>query len=111
MRYVDIFELNSLLEIRKNTLHNILNFSNECSLKKHQNVKSCIKRLEIDIKLLKTKIKEWNRKYNYHYNICLTFNSEVRYLNKSKDIIYFYNYTEKGKELYNKEQYEFFKKD
>lgn len=113
MRYNDIFEINSLLEIRKDTLKNIINFSNQCNLNKNLSSKSCIKRLESDIKLLKTKTKEWNREYSYHYNMFLKLNNNLLLLNKkkydSRDLKTFYNCTEKGKILYNKEQYEFFK--
>ena len=113
MRYNDIFEINSLLEIRKETLKNIINFSNQCNLNKHPSSKNCIKRLESDIKVLKTKIKEWNREYSYHYDMFLKLNSNLFLLNKKKydsmDLRMFYSNTEQGKKDYNKEQYEFFK--
>ena len=113
MKYSDIFEINSLLEIRKDTLKDIINFSNQCNLNKHPSSKSCIKRLESDIKTLKTKTKDWNREYSYHYDMFLKLNSNLLLLNKkkydSKDLRMFYNCTEQGKMLCNKEQCEFFK--
>lgn len=114
MRYNDIFEINSLLENRKYCLKDFIRFSYKYNLNKKEISKNHIKILELNIKLLKTKIKEWNREYSYHYDMFLKLNSNLLLLNKKKyysiDLINFYNCTEQGKTLYNKEQYEFFKK-
>ena len=116
MRYVDIFELNRQLTQCKICLKHFINF---CKLfkdkKNYKKPKEHIKFLETRIKELKIKIKEWNREYSYHYEMFLKLNSNLLLLNKKKydsiDLRMFYNNTEQGKKDYNKEQYEFFKKD
>lgn len=115
MRYADIFKINSLLENRRYCLKDFIRFSIKYNLNKQKVSKNHIKSLELDIKKLKIKLKDWNREYSYHYNMFLKLNSNLLLLNKKKydslDLRMFYNNTEQGKKDYNKEQYEFFKQD
>ena len=114
MRYNDIFEINRQLNQCKICLKHFINFCNLFKNKENfKKPKEHIKFLETRISNLKTKTKEWNREYSYHYDMFLKLNSNLLLLNKKKydsmDLRMFYNCTEQGKMLYNKEQCEFFK--